>query len=574
MRPSRRLVFLVLFLAGAGLRAVDLWHPVDGTVRESWRECDMASIARNYYREDPRFLYPRIDWRGTGPGYVEMELPVTPWATSVLYRVFGLHEVAGRVLVYAFALLTLVVFFRLALYLLPPNGAVAASLFFALSPLAVRISNTLQPEGLMFLTYILAVLAFIRWLDTGRWRDYALTATTTAFTILAKANTAHIGILFAILLLRRDGWTAFRRVRVWALALLSLAPPLLWYAYARGFWIHYGNSLGLSNEYHWIGWDFFTDPSFIRGIVISDLFYVWMPAGVLVALFGVIMRFRERSTQIALTWLAAVFAFYVLASRSMGSPWALYYHVASVPSVALLFGVGTESLLSLSWRPRLAVAAPAVGAALIAVLAFIHRAHLELGFGAGERLPVAIAGTVVAFALLIVFARRRGALVAADAAEPTPLAAKLVVLAMWFFVPLTLALQLREVVNEAHPRQMQASYACARQFAPLIPPRTLILASGANCAHADGTPVAYNAPFMFYWLDRKGFSVCNQDQSLSTVAAFARKGARFYVAAKGSLETQAGFEHALRATYPVVRECADWLLFDLSRQLERTGKAR
>jgi len=568
----RRLVFVALFLAGAGLRAIDLWHPIDGTVRESWRECDMASIARNYYREDPRFLYPRIDWRGTGPGYVEMELPVTPWATSVLYRVFGLHEVAGRVLVYAFALLTLVVFFRLALYLLPPNGAVAASLFFALSPLAVRISNTLQPEGLMFLTYILAVLAFIRWLDTGRWRDYALTAAATALTILAKGNAAHIGILFAVLLFRRDGWAALRRLRVWALALLSLVPPLIWYAYAHGFWLRYGNSLGLSNEYHWIGRDFFTNPAFIRGILISDLFYVWMPAGVLVAAFGVIMRFRERPTQIALTWLGAVAAFYVLASRSMGSPWAIYYHVASVPAAALLFGVGIDALKVGPWRPR---AVPAGLAALLtvgAVLGFVQIADVSLGFDSSRRLLAFVAVAFIAFVLLVLSARRYAA--GAGAAERVPFAVKLVVIAMWTLAPLTLALQAREVVNEAHPHSMQANYACAQQFAPLIPPSALILVSGGHCAHPDGTPVAYNEPFMFYWLDRKGFSICGEQQTLPAVAAFAEKGARYFVAWKNRLGIEPGFEQALRATYPVLRECDAWLLFDLEGHVANAERPR
>ena len=571
MKSRRALIFVALFLAGAGLRAIDLWHPVDGTVRESWRECDMASIARNYYREDARFLYPRIDWRGNGPGYVEMELPVTPWATSVLYRIFGFHEVAGRVLVYAFALLTLVVFFRLALYVLPPNGAIAASLFFVLSPLAVRISNTLQPDALMFLTYVLAVLAFLRWLDTGRWRDYALTAGATALTILAKANAAHIGILFAVLLFQRDGWAALRRVRVWVLGLLSLVPPLIWYAYARGFWIHYGNSLGLSNEYHWIGWDFFTNPAFIKGIVISELFYVWMPAGVLVGLFGVIMRFRARPSQIALIWFAAVAAFYVLASRSMGSQWAIYYHVASVPPAALLFGVGTEALLTARWRPRLAVAAPAVGAAVLAVLAVIGRAHLDMGFGAGPRLLAAAACAVGAFALLVLFARSRGALSQVDPARPAGLPAKVVVSAMWFLVPLTLVLQVREVVGEAHPHYMQPAYDCARQFAPFVPSRALLLVSGGPCAHPDGSRVAFNEPFMFYWMDRKGFNICDGSQTVPAVAGFASRGARFFVARKSALGLTPGFEDALRATYPVVSECPSFILFSLEPRRAAVG---
>ena len=558
MQQALRVGLVAAFLAGAGLRAIDLWHPVDGTVRESWRECDIASIARNYYREDSRFLYPRIDWRGDGPGYTEMELPITPWSISVLYRVFGFHEVAGRILVYVFSLLTLVVFFRLAVYLLPPGGAAAASLFFVLSPLAVRISNTLQPEAFMFLTYILAVYGFVRWLDTNRWRDWGLTLVATSLTILAKASAAHIGILFAVLLISRRGWGVLRRPSVWALAVLSLAPPLLWYAYARGFWIHYGNSLGVSNEYHWIGWDFFTNRAFIMGILVSEVFYVWMPSGLLVAALGIIMRYRERGTQVALAWLGAVAVFYVVASRTTGDDWAIYYHVVSVPSVALLFGVGVDALGSLSWRPGWGKVVMAAVAAVLAVLCVVHFAHLDLGFGAGAPLRAAVAAALVAFVALAWYVRNK---VAPEGR--TPVALKAVVLATWMLAAVTVSLQAREVLNEAHPDTLQASFDCARQFAPLIPPGDLVVVSGGPCTDTDGYPVAYNEPYMFYWMDRKGFSLCEGDQSVRAVTALSKRGARFYVAKKSSLHGKPGYEHALRATYPVLSECSKFVLFSL-----------
>ncbi|HEY4784811.1 MAG TPA: hypothetical protein VIH57_02125, partial [Bacteroidales bacterium] len=62
------LLWLFVFVLGAGLRTMHLFHPIDSG---SWRENDVASIARNYYRGGMDFLHPQIDWRGTGPGYAE-----------------------------------------------------------------------------------------------------------------------------------------------------------------------------------------------------------------------------------------------------------------------------------------------------------------------------------------------------------------------------------------------------------------------------------------------------------------------------------------------------------------------
>jgi len=181
-------LFLGLFFVGAWIRSLDVWRPVDGRVRESWRECDYAAVARNFYREGMNFLYPRIDWRGDGPGYAEMEFPVIPWTMAALYKIFGYHEVIGRVLIYAFSLLTLCIFFLLARRLLPPWGAFAASLFFVLSPLAVRVSNSLQPEGPMLFFYVATIYAFIRWLEADRWIRYGAALSATALAILIKAS--------------------------------------------------------------------------------------------------------------------------------------------------------------------------------------------------------------------------------------------------------------------------------------------------------------------------------------------------------------------------------------------------
>ena len=36
----------------------------------SWRQSDVAAIARNYYENGFHFAWPQIDWAGDQPGYV------------------------------------------------------------------------------------------------------------------------------------------------------------------------------------------------------------------------------------------------------------------------------------------------------------------------------------------------------------------------------------------------------------------------------------------------------------------------------------------------------------------------
>lgn len=571
--PRARLAFLFLFLLGAGIRAVDVWHPVD---RPSWRECDIASISRNYYREGMNLFYPRIDWRGEGPGYAEMEFPLYPWLIALLYRLWGYHEVAGRLLAYLFSLATIVVFFKLARYLLPLTGAIIASLFFVLSPLAITISTALQSEGLMFLTYLLAAYAFVRWLDKSSWRDYGVALVATALSILAKATAAHIGLLFAILVLRQMGIAAIRQIRIWFFAIASLLPGLLWYAHAHRLWLAYGNSLGVSNEYHWAGWDLFTNPNFVVDIGRSEALYVWMPAGVIVAILGVWLRRyeTERAVSYSLLWLAAILVYYLIIARTSGDDWAVYYHIVSLPPVALLIGVGGDVIGQIKLPFRLLTTAT-FSLGIIAMLSGAIGVLSLLGgwpvfFPSISNWTVKIAGVsgLAALVLIVILldssSNRWG-----EITKERPLLSGLVVAASLLTVLcITFLSQVRQVLFDLYSsRRPSELYTCAQKFARFVPQGALILASGGTCKDPTGYPVAYNASYMFYWMDRKGFNICEEEQSLEAIAAFAERGAKYFVAEKKSLSAKPGLEVQLRNALQVVSECEQAILFQLPQSV-------
>ncbi len=567
--PRVRFVFLFLFLLGASIRAVDVWHPVD---RPSWRECDIASIARNYYRESMNLFYPRIDWRGEGPGYAEMEFPIYPWLIALLYRLWGYHEVGGRLLAYLFSLATIVIFFKLARYLLPLTGAIIASLFFVLSPLAITISTALQSEGLMFLTYLLAVYAFIRWLDESSWRDYGIALVATALSILAKATAAHIGLLFAILVLRQIGIGAFRQIRIWFFALASLLPGILWYAHAHRLWLAYGNSLGVSNEYHWAGWDLFTNPNFIVNIGRSEALYVWMPAGVIVAVLGVwLKRYEtERAVSCSLLWLAAILVYYLIIARTSGDDWAVYYHIVSLPPVALLIGVGGDVIGQIKLPFRLLTTAT-VSLGIIALLSGTIGGLSFLGIGPAFSpslsdwvVKIAGASGLATLVLMVILLERSGNRWREMAKEKLLLPGLLGAASLLTVLCITFLSQVKQVLFDLYSsRRPSGLYTCAQKFAQLVPDGALILASGGACKDPTGYPVAYNASYMFYWMDRKGFNICEEEQSLEAIAAFAERGAKYFVAEKKSLSAKPGLETHLRNSLPLVSECEQALLFQL-----------
>ncbi len=539
--------FVLIFLLGALLRGAQLFVPFNGSVVDSWRECDVAGIARNFAREDMNILEPRIDWRGDGPGLVESEFPIFPWSVAALYRVFGEHDILGRIIAWLISWGGLAVALALAQRLLSLRAALIAGVFVALSPLGVRLGTAMQPDGLMWLGYVGAAYAFLRWLDDGGWRWYSAALVATAVAILAKASAAHIGFLLLALLLDRRGFAALRDLRVWAFAVVALLPGALWYLRARGYYHEFGNSLGISSEDHWVGRELLTHPRFALRVAAQELVSVWTPAGVLLAAAAVVLRRREYAVRVALYWIVAAAIFYLAAARTTGDSWAAHYHIMTVMPVALLIGSGTDALL-LQGRGERSWLVLGVSTLVIALLVYVLGARAMVGT---ESAWFQASGALLAMAAVTALIAWRG---------PARIGPVLGVAALLAVLVIT---QGRAIISVLTPRE-SAAYACSAQFAAQVPPGTLIAAAGDRCFDETGHRTAYEAPFYFYWMNRKGWSVCTERQSVETLQELAGRGAQFYVAHRGSLAEQPELEARLRAAFPVVAECDHEVLFRIS----------
>lgn len=210
-------IYVPVFLVGAGLRSTDLARPVDSG---DWRESDVSAIARNFSQEGMNILYPRIDWRGDGPGYAEMEFPLYSWTIAVISGFVGHQELVGRVIAYCFSIIAFLAFLLLARDLLPTWSALLAGVFFAMSPLLIKMATALHPESLMFAFYLISVLTFLRWLRKGSSADYWAALVFTALAILAKSPAALLGILFALLVMSQHGLGVIRQGSLWLFAAL------------------------------------------------------------------------------------------------------------------------------------------------------------------------------------------------------------------------------------------------------------------------------------------------------------------------------------------------------------------
>jgi hypothetical protein len=149
----RRLVLGVILAAALALRLKGIHNPI--LDHPGWRQGDTAAIARNFAQLDYNPLHPQVDYNGPPPNYVELELQIVPFAAATLYKVFGVHEIFGRLISVAFSLGTVGVLYFFGRWLFASEVAgFGAALAFALYPGSVYYGRTFTPDTTMifFLT--------------------------------------------------------------------------------------------------------------------------------------------------------------------------------------------------------------------------------------------------------------------------------------------------------------------------------------------------------------------------------------------------------------------------------------
>jgi 4-amino-4-deoxy-L-arabinose transferase-like glycosyltransferase len=221
-------VLLALALRLHGIHDPILDHP-------GWRQGDTAAIARNFARLQYNFMYPQTTYDGPPPNYVELELQIVPFLAATLYRVFGIHEIFGRLVTLAFSLATVVTLGYFARWLFSSFVAgLAAAFFFAVFPGSVYYGRTFMPDAAMIFFLCAALYAATRLLvedDRLAPRPLARAAALLALAYLAKP----VAVL-AIVPLAACVWERLRNrlsTRPTAVAVLLAIPPLILWMYDR-----------------------------------------------------------------------------------------------------------------------------------------------------------------------------------------------------------------------------------------------------------------------------------------------------------------------------------------------------
>lgn len=375
------LVALLLRLKGIHNPIID--HP-------GWRQGDESAIARNFASLQYSPLYPQTDYNGPPPNYVELELQIVPFLAATLYKIFGVHEIFGRLISIAFSLGTvaLIGYFARWLFFDSLTGLLAA-LLFAIMPGSLYYGRTFTPDTAMVFFLTAALYVGTRYfLEDEALSPRGLLVVIGLLTAALLAKPVALVALLPLLLVAIARLRSGRTLRLVSIALVFVVPLIVLFAYdrfesniAEWHWasgittLHVvpGIKAALSNPAaFWLKWEYFKQ---IIGMLATTMLG---PVCTALLVLGFVFFPRSRSRELLWGWLAgAVLYFYVVVTVERVD----YYMYLILPLGALVGSAFIARLSLAVWNSTLQrpikYSAAALGALLLLFALYQNRLEVR-----------------------------------------------------------------------------------------------------------------------------------------------------------------------------------------------------
>jgi hypothetical protein len=328
----------ILFTGAVGVRLSHLgdppldFHPT--------RQYHSALIARAIYLEKSHAGSEEIKRvaRAARPG--TLEPPLMEYMVSWLYQIAGKESlIIPRMMSITFWTIAAVFLYLLALRSISPDAALVSVAFFLFLPFGIQASRSFQPDPLMIMTFLGAVLAIFSYRQTPSVRLLASSIAVSALAIFVKP-VCIFPIWFAFFLTgvaKTSLWAMLRSASALLFFALSLLPTALFY----GDSLFFGGALRATAQ------------TVILPHLLMEGFYWrdWLHLAVKVigygALIPAVLSIPIAPSRLTKGLLAGLWCGYIVFGLVFTHNVRThdYYHLLLIPIVALSLGVTAERVL-------------------------------------------------------------------------------------------------------------------------------------------------------------------------------------------------------------------------------------
>lgn len=337
------IIVIVIIILGFSVRLINIEKPILEVA--SWRQCDTATVARNFHGHGMNILYPEMVGMGDVKGYAgQTECHIYPYTVAMLYKLFGVHEYLGR-LVSIMAFCGGAFFlYKLARKYFDKTPGLIALLFYTFNPYMFFYSRSFQPDSSMIFLSIAMLYYFSEWIDKeGLWR-FAVMTLCAVLAFLIKLPAVCLGLPLLYLCIRKYKYSFIVQWKLYLFAVLTLVPVILYY-------IHSYN-LGMMPEgKNWgnfkvSGISTYIDPYFYYRIFYAEIFESCLIyIGGIFFVLGILFTIKKEELRYIHYWLLAIIISFFLGGE--GTAWHTYHTITIIAPASLMVGYAISNSVRL-----------------------------------------------------------------------------------------------------------------------------------------------------------------------------------------------------------------------------------
>lgn len=357
-KKSNILLFFLIVLLLIGAFIVRLYK-INTTLSDhhSWRQVDTASVTRNYSRNGIDLLHPKYDdlssiqsGKDNPEGYRMVEFPFYNAISASLYSIILQSlsiETISRLVTIFFSLTMIISVYFIVRKEYSNLTALSSVFFLSFYPFSIFFSRTVLPDTMAISLTITSLAIFLySFYNQNKFIKGFKTLTALllfALAILVKPTVIFYGIVFLAILIKEHGIKFFRSPTLYLIP-FTILPFILW----RWWILQYPEGIPGSqwlitsvNTYKGLEKIFFK-PAFFRWIFIERIQNLILGGpSIFFVLLGVLNTKRNLTAiSIGIASLLYLFTF------QGGNVQHDYYQIMILPSIAVFFGIGINSLFN------------------------------------------------------------------------------------------------------------------------------------------------------------------------------------------------------------------------------------
>lgn len=359
VKSFNRLFYSLLFV-GVLIRSVALLDPLvdHGLLRQA----QTAAATKGLIEQPGVALSSHIPWAGDLNENFILELPLYNYFVAGLFKITHQLDLSGKLVSIGLWAVSFSLLQGIWRRCLKPSQVFWANLLFVSAPLGVFYSQAFMPESLVQTLAFGFVLLILRHDEKPTLARWTACAATGVLALLVKLpETAHLYLILAFFVFRRERWTALRRPHYWVAALITVAALKLWGGYMDSTNLQWLPEWG-SKENLQLFIGSLHDRLHLKPWIMIILYlgaFVVPAATAGIAAFGFWILARRERQPVLLLWFAGLALFYLVWFGNTAAKQG-YYNIVALAPLSAVFGIGTAFILGktvlLRWPRRSAVA--------------------------------------------------------------------------------------------------------------------------------------------------------------------------------------------------------------------------